>query len=53
VIIVKKGGFSEWREYICCPTIVESNIRKLQQALQNRGYYEGGAVNVKLTRFRM
>jgi peptidoglycan hydrolase-like protein with peptidoglycan-binding domain len=44
---VKKGGFSEWREAICCGGGIETNhIRQLQHALKVRGYYEGPADNV-------
>jgi peptidoglycan hydrolase-like protein with peptidoglycan-binding domain len=44
--LVKAGGFSEWREVVCGTNITESNIRKLQHALKNRGYDPGPADNV-------
>ena len=36
--LVKKGGFTEWREIGCIEKIVNTTVSKLQQALIDRGY---------------
>lgn len=41
--LVKAGGFSEWREIVCEADVTTELIRKVQQALIDRGYNVGPA----------
>lgn len=41
--LVKAGGFSEWREIVCDADVTTELIRKVQQALIDRGYNVGAA----------
>ena len=46
--LVKKGGFSEWREVVCDADITSDLVRRVQSALMSRGFDVGtaGADNV-------
>ena len=39
--LVKKGGFTEWREVLCNTEITSFTIRQVQQALKDKGYDPG------------
>ena len=39
--LVKKGGFSEWKEVLCPVGRTEAKITDIQRALKNRGYNPG------------
>ncbi len=47
-VLVKPGGFTEWREVVCGNDITSALVRQVQQALMSRGYDVGtaGADNV-------
>ncbi len=44
--LVKKGGFTEWREVLCADNVTSYTIRQIQQALKDRGYSPGPVDNV-------
>lgn len=44
--LVKKGGFTEWREVLCSDNVTSYTIRQIQQALKDRGYTPGPVDNV-------
>ncbi len=44
--LVKKGGFSEWREVLCQNKINTVKIREIQAALKSRGYQPGPVDNI-------
>lgn len=44
--LVKKGGFTEWREVLCANKITGYTIRQIQVALKDRGYNPGPIDNV-------
>ena len=48
--LVKKGGFTEWREVLCAEKVTGYTVRQIQQALKDRGYDCGPADNVMGTR---
>jgi len=39
--LVKKGGFTEWREVLCPENVTGYTTRQIQQALKDRGYDPG------------
>lgn len=39
--LVRKGGFSEWREIICGEKLTGYTVRQIQEALSALGYYKG------------
>jgi hypothetical protein len=39
--LVRKGGFSAWREIICSEKMTGYTIRQIQEALRAMGYYQG------------
>ncbi len=39
--LVKKGGFSEWREVLCPVKTTDFTIRGIQRALKDAGYEPG------------
>ena len=39
--MVKKGGFSEWREVLCGDKVTGATVRSIQRALKDRGYEPG------------
>jgi len=45
-VLVKKGGFTEWREVVCADQVTNVTVRKIQEALRSRGYDPGPADNV-------
>jgi hypothetical protein len=44
--LVKKGGFTEWREVLCGNKITGYTIRQIQKSLKDRGYNPGPIDNV-------
>jgi len=44
--LVKKGGFTEWREVLCNDRVTGYTIRQIQAALRERGYDPGPIDNV-------
>ncbi len=57
--LVKPGGFTEWREVVCDADITPSFYRRVQQALNDRGYNVGAvdgiigaATKSQLTKFQ-
>ena len=40
-VLVREGGFSEWREIICGEKLTGFTIRQVQEALRALGYYKG------------
>ena len=44
--LVKKGGFTEWREVLCNDRVTGYTIRQIQNALRERGYDPGPIDNV-------
>jgi len=45
-VLVKKGGFTEFREVICEGDVTNVTVRKIQEALRSRGYDPGVSDNV-------
>lgn len=47
-VLVKKGGFTDWKEVLCNDKMTDYNVRKIQQALIDKGYDVGpeGADNI-------
>ena len=45
-VLVRKGGFSEWKEILCASKINEEKILQIQQALRAKGYNPGAVDNV-------
>lgn len=43
-LLVKKGGFTEWREVLCSESVTPNIILQIQRALQERGY-DAGAID--------
>ena len=43
-LLVKKGGFTEWREVLCSENVTPNLILQIQRALKERGY-DSGAVD--------
>jgi len=43
--LVTSGGFTEWREVVCQGDVTEALVRKVQSALQSRGYDPGPVDN--------
>ena len=39
--LVKKGGFTEWREVLCNDAVTQYTVRQIQEALRSRGYDPG------------
>ncbi len=44
--LVRKGGFTEWREIVCGGDVTNEMVRSVQAALRSRGYDPGPADNV-------
>ena len=44
--LVRKGGFTEWREIVCGSDVTTQMVRDVQTALRSRGYDPGPADNV-------
>ena len=44
--LVKKGGFTEWREVLCPNEVTSYTIRQVQEALKDRGYQPGPLDNI-------
>ena len=44
--LVKKGGFTEWREVLCGDQVTSEKIRSIQRALRDRGYDPGPIDNI-------
>ena len=44
--LVRKGGFTEWREIVCASNVTTSMVRAVQDALRTRGYDPGPTDNV-------
>ncbi len=44
--LVKKGGFSEWREVLCPKDVSVAKIRAIQAALRDKGYNPGPIDNI-------
>ena len=44
--LVRKGGFTEWREIVCGDRVTSQMVRDVQNALRTRGYDPGPADNV-------
>ena len=44
--LVKKGGFTEWREVVCNAQVTAELNRQIQRALKARGYDPGPIDNV-------
>ena len=44
--LVKKGGFTEWREVVCNYKVTTELNRQIQIALRDRGYNPGPIDNV-------
>ena len=44
--LVRKGGFTEWREIVCGSDVTSQMVRDVQSALRSRGYDPGPADNV-------
>ena len=44
--LVKKGGFTEWREVVCDYKVTASLNRQIQRALRDRGYDPGPIDNI-------
>lgn len=44
--LVKKGGFSEWREVLCPKDVSVAKIRQIQAALREKGYNPGPIDNI-------
>ncbi len=44
--LVRKGGFTEWREIVCGSDVTTQMVRDVQTALRTRGYDPGPADNV-------
>lgn len=40
-VLVRKGGFPEWREILCGEKMTGFTIRQIQEALQALGYFQG------------
>ncbi len=58
-VLVKKGGYTEWREVLCASDITAARILAIQKALQQKGYDPGPLDNqmgaqtrAALTRFQ-
>jgi hypothetical protein len=45
-ILVKKGGFSEWKEVLCANQLTEQRITMIQKALLDKGYNPGPIDNI-------
>ena len=41
--LVKKGGFTEWREVVCDADLTSDLVKRVQNALLSRGYNLGPA----------
>ena len=48
--LVKKGGFTEWREVVCNYKVTAELNRQIQRALRDRGYDPGPIDNIIGTR---
>ena len=44
--LVKKGGFTEWREVLCGDKVTGYTVRQIQDALKARGYDSGPSDNI-------
>jgi len=44
--LVKKGGFTEWKEVLCGDKVTGYTVRQIQEALKSRGYDPGASDNV-------
>ena len=44
--LVKKGGFTEWKEVLCGDKVTGYTVRQIQDALRSRGYDPGASDNV-------
>jgi peptidoglycan hydrolase-like protein with peptidoglycan-binding domain len=44
--LVKKGGFTEWKEVLCGDKVDGYTIRQIQDALKSRGYDPGPIDNI-------
>lgn len=40
-VLVRKGGYSEWKEILCADKLTASKIIAIQQALKDKGYEPG------------
>lgn len=43
--LVRKGGFTEWREIVCGEKLTGNTIANVQQKLKKLGYYKGSVDN--------
>ena len=44
--LVRKGGFTEWREIVCPDKVTTQMVRQVQNALRKRGYDPGPTDNI-------
>jgi len=44
--LVRKGGFTEWREVLCPNEVTSYTIKQVQEALKSRGYKPGPLDNI-------
>ncbi len=44
--LVRKGGFTEWKEVMCGEKVNEATVRQVQEALRTKGYNPGPSDNV-------
>jgi len=44
--LIRKGGFTEWREIVCGSDVTTQMVRDVQNALRTRGFDPGPADNV-------
>ena len=50
--LVRKGGFTEWREIVCSSDVTSQMVRDVQDALRAKGYDPGPTDNVMGSRTR-
>lgn len=43
--LVRRGGFSEWKEVLCGEKVTGYTVRQIQDALRKAGYYKGTSDN--------
>lgn len=44
-VLTEESGFTEWREVVCSGNVSRDLVAKVQQALYDRGYYNGAIEN--------
>lgn len=44
--LVEKGGYTEWQEAVCDARVTSEKVRRIQQALNDKGYRTGPVDNV-------